>query len=105
MQKKQESQKKNNDCKAKGIYFKVEDKVYVKNYRPGPAWLAGEILKKQGSVLFEMKVLNEMVWYIHVNQIRSHTSEHEEPWSDRESIENNQSFWGFPIDVPANVPS
>ena len=77
MQKKQESQKKNYDCKAKGRYFKVGDKVYVKNYRPRPVWVAGEILKKQGSVLFEVKVLKGMVWRRHVNQIRSRTSEHE----------------------------
>ena len=105
MQKKQESQKKNYDCKGKGRYFKVGDKVYVKNYRPRPVWVAGEILKKQGSVLFEVKVLKAMVWRRHVNQIRSCTSEHEEPWSNRESEENSQSFVGFPIDVPANVPS
>ena len=104
VQKKQERQKKNYDCKAKDRYFKVGDKVYVKNYRPRPTWVAGEILKKQGSVLFEVKVLNGMAWRRHVNQIRRRTSVHEEPWSDQESEENSQSLLGFPIDVPANVP-
>ena len=69
MKKKQESQKRNYDCKAKDRYFKVGDKVYVKNYRPGPAWVAGEILKKRGSIMFEVKGLNGMVWRRYVNQI------------------------------------
>ena len=30
----------------------------MKNYRPGQVWVAGEILKKRGYVLFEVKVLN-----------------------------------------------
>ena len=51
LQKKQKSQKRNYDCKAKDRYFKVGDKVYVKNYRPGPAWVAGEILKKYQDTL------------------------------------------------------
>ena len=46
-----------------------------------------------------------MVWRRHVNQIRSHTSDLEEPLSDRESEENSQSFLGFPMDFSANVSS
>ena len=42
--------------------------------------------------MFEVKVLNKMVWRRHVNQIQSHTSDHEKPWSDQESEENSQSF-------------
>ena len=55
--------------------------------------------------MFEVKVLNKMVWCRHVNQIQSRTSDHEKPWSDQESEENSQSFLGFPMDVPANVSS
>ena len=47
VQKKQKSQKRNYDCKAKDRYFKVGNKVNVKNYRPRPAWVAGEILKNE----------------------------------------------------------
>ena len=53
VQKKQENQKRNYDGKAKYRYFKVGDKVYVKSYRPGPVWVAGDA----------------MVWLRHVNQM------------------------------------
>ena len=55
--------------------------------------------------MFEVKVLNGMVWSIHVNQIQSCTSDPEEPWSDQESERKSQSFLGLYMDVPANVSS
>ena len=46
----QERQKQSRDKCAKGLpEFDVSDRVYVRNYAPGPGWLAGRIMMKAGN--------------------------------------------------------
>ena len=53
-------------------------------YMPGPVWVAGEILKKYGSIMIKVKVMNGMIWRRHVNQV--HIREHL-------SLQNPRKTW------------
>ena len=50
--------------------FKKNDTVYVRDYRNGfPNWIDGVVLKRNGSVLYDVKVLGG-IWTRHKNQLR-----------------------------------
>ena len=52
------------------IPYKVGAKVYVRDYRHGyDRWIEGEVAKRQGKVMYEVRV-NQEIWTRHHNQLR-----------------------------------
>ncbi|KER34119.1 hypothetical protein T265_00007 [Opisthorchis viverrini] len=55
---------------AVGTPFKVGTPVLVRDYRPGhDSWIAGRILRKRGSVMYDVSV-GQDTWTRHQNQLR-----------------------------------
>ena len=71
VQKKQEKQKKNHDCRSRDRPLKEGDHKYVRNFRSGTAWVPGDILKQTGPVLFQVKVAGGITLRRHIDQLRS----------------------------------
>lgn len=55
--------------------FKVGDLVFVRNYRQGDTWLAGEVLSKTGPVSYQIRLDDNRIRRCHVDQIRSRSVE------------------------------
>ncbi|CAH8288100.1 unnamed protein product [Schistosoma rodhaini] len=52
------------------ILYEVGAKVYVRDYRHGyDKWIEGEVAKRQGKVMYEVRV-NREIWTRHHNQLR-----------------------------------
>ena len=67
---KQQQQKTSHDASAKMRVFQVGDEVYVKNHRPGPVWLPGEIVEATGPLSFRVQLEDERVWRCHQDHLR-----------------------------------
>ena len=49
-------------------------KVWIRNYRPGPKWLSGTVLESQGPLLYKVETTNNQTWKRHIEQLRSRES-------------------------------
>ncbi len=56
---------------SKERVFVTEQKVMVRNFRPGLAWFPGTILRKLGPVSFLAEVENGLCWRRHVHHLRA----------------------------------
>ena len=61
-------QAKGHDVRTKSREFNVGDLVYARNYSPGPMWLPGEIVEKQGSTLYTVLLTDG-------RRVRKHTDQ------------------------------
>ena len=68
---KQAVQKRQHDQHAQERNLVVGQKVMVKNFRPGPTWVPGEITKQLGPVTFEIRVCDGQTWKRHVDHIKT----------------------------------
>ena len=68
---KQDLQKRHHDRHAHERNFMVGQRVMVRNYRPGPAWIPGTITQAQGPLTFIVCVESGQLWKRHVDQLKS----------------------------------
>ena len=52
----QSRQKLGHDVHSRPRDYQVGDKVYARNYGPGPLWLPGAVLEVRGSVLYSIQL-------------------------------------------------
>ena len=71
VQQKQAQQKWNHDQRVLQVSFNMGDWVFVKNYRHGPGWLPGTVVRQKGPVSYDVQVAGE-VWHRHMDQLRNH---------------------------------
>ena len=99
VEKEQERQKIAHDCRAVNRTFNIGEKVYTRNYGQGEKWLPAKVIKKLGSQLFTVELVqNKMVWRRHLNQLRQRYGED----SDLLGTEKNTSSQAprEPIEYP-----
>ena len=68
---KQAAQKHQHDQHARERSFAIGQKVMVKNLRPGPAWIPGEITKQLGPVTFSVLIRDGQTWKRHVDHLKA----------------------------------
>ena len=66
----QEQQQKSHDVRAKPRSFSLGERVYAKNYGPGPKWLPGVVRRREGSMLFEVHLDDGRIIRRHADQLR-----------------------------------
>ena len=71
VERKQSQQKVKHDRHAHERTFQLEQTVMVRNFRNGPKWVRGVIIKRKGPVTYLVRVDNGTVWKRHVDHIRS----------------------------------
>ena len=62
-------QKRAHDSHSTDRQFQVNDTVYVRNYGVGPQWLSGCVVGLQGSVMYRVRLDNDSVIVLHVDQL------------------------------------
>ena len=63
-------QKTHHDRSSKERQFSIGDNVLVRNFTPGPKWLAGKILQCTGPVSFTITLTDDRVVRRHVDHVR-----------------------------------
>ena len=66
----QERQKAAHDSHARFRELHIGQKVMVRNMRPGPTWIPGEIVQKLGPVTYLVDVFSDKPWKCHVDQLK-----------------------------------
>ena len=61
-------QAKGHDVHTKPREFNIEELVYARKYSPGPMWLPGEVVEKQGSALYTVLLTDG-------RRVRKHTDQ------------------------------
>ena len=69
---KQADQANRHDVHSKMRSFTVNQKVMVRNYRPGPKWIPATIIRQLGPLSFTVKVKNGLEWKRHMEQIQGY---------------------------------
>jgi len=65
-------QKANYDKKAKVAKFVIGQRIMAKNFRDGPTWLPGVVVKQLGVLTFLVQLGKGQFWKRHSNQLRYH---------------------------------
>ena len=73
--KKQAEQVKQHDTHAKWRSFQESQKVMARNFRPGPKWVPGTIIKQLGPVSFLVRISEGIEWKRHIDHIRDYTGD------------------------------
>ena len=102
VQKKQEKQKKNHDCRSRDRPLKEGDHMYVINFRSGTAWVLRDILKQTGPVLFQVKVAGGITLRRHIDQLCSQVTHCPLNSETSEAEENSCSFLGSPLSLSSH---
>ena len=87
----QERQRKAHDSHARHREFKVDDRVYVKNYSTGNTWLPGKVTKKLGSAMYAVLLEDGRNVRKHGDQMRSRTDSNEQV-DDSVGMDSDDSF-------------
>ena len=66
----QTAQKIQHDKSSQAHHFHVQDKVYVRNFRNVPTWLAGVIVATRGPVSYDIELADDRVVRRHMDNIR-----------------------------------
>ena len=74
---KQSNQKQQHDQHARNRVFEVDQKVMVRNMRPGPTWIPGVIIQQIGPVSYLVDVHGEKPWKCQVDQFKELMGESE----------------------------
>ena len=72
---KQADQVKQHNTHAKQRSFRENQRVMVKNFRPGPKWVPGIIIKQLGPLSFLVRTSEDLEWKRHSDHIRDYTSD------------------------------
>ena len=72
---KQADQVKQHNTHAKQRSFRENQRVMVKNFRPGPKWVPGIIIKQLGPLSFLVRTSEDLEWKRHLDHIRDYTSD------------------------------
>ena len=75
----------------------VGQRVMVRNLRPGPSWIPGTIVSRNGPLSYVVQVKGEQVWKRHIEHLRemgdTPVEEQTEPRSDDQiPIDESESF-------------
>ena len=68
--KKQENQMKHHDPHARARDLTVGQRVMVRNFRAGPLWIPGTVVKQNGPLTYLVKVKEDQVWKRHIDHVR-----------------------------------
>ena len=66
----QAKQKDRHDLHARLREFIIGEKVMVRNMRPGPNWIPGEIIQKVGPVTYLVDTHGDRPWKCHIDQLK-----------------------------------
>ena len=77
----QERQKRYHDSRAQDREIEAGQEVMARNFRDGPKWVKGKVVKKIGAVMFEVRV-GDGIWRRHANQLLRYRGHPEEPESE-----------------------
>ena len=115
----QADQKVAHDRHSRDREFMVGQRVMVRNLRPGPSWIPGTIVSRNGPLSYVVQVKGEQVWKRHIEHLRevgdTPVEEQTEPRSDDQiPIDESVSFpvtpdvegdaTTRPTDVQSNSP-
>ena len=64
VEEKQENQMKHHDSRARARDFTVGQRVMVRNFRQGPRWIPGTVVKQNGPLTYLVKVRETQVWML-----------------------------------------
>lgn len=96
---KQADQKVTHDQHSRSREFMVGQRVMVRNLRPGPSWIPGTIVERNGPLSYVVQVKGEQVWKRHVEHLQEvGDTPVEEPTRDRD--DTNQP----PVDESDSFP-
>ena len=92
---KQADQANRHDVHLKMRSFTVNQKVMVRNYRPGPKWITATIIRQLGPLSFMVKVKNGLEWKRHMEQIQGYlpTSEDISCSSSASTDDQSMTIW------------
>lgn len=96
--KQQLQQKQGHDKKARQRDFEVGTEVLTRNFRSGPKWSQGTIIKKNGPVTYDVSVAGE-IWKRHVDQILRYEGSYQSTVQDSTTEEFDQSG----LDTPQTI--
>ena len=104
---KQSNQKQQHDQHARNRVFEVDQKVMVRNMRPGPAWIPGVNIQQMGPVSYLVDVHGEKPWKCHVDQLKELMGESEvipvEVSPQLEPMEPQEVFVPEDLEPPISV--
>ena len=70
VEEKQENQMKHHDLHARARDLTVGQRVMVRNFRQGPHWIPGTVVKQKGPLTYLVKVRETQVWKRHIDHLR-----------------------------------
>ena len=70
VEEKQASQKKQHDSHARVRDLTVGQRVMARNFRNGPRWIPGTVVKQNGPLTYLVKVRDDQVWRRHIDHLR-----------------------------------
>ena len=70
VEEKQVSQKKQHDSHARVRDLTVGQRVRARNFRNGPRWIPGTVVKQNGPLTYLVKVRDDQVWRRHIDHLR-----------------------------------
>ena len=62
VEEKQENQMKHHDSHARARELTVRQRVMVRNFRQGPRWIPGTVVKQKGPLTYLVKVRGTQMW-------------------------------------------
>ena len=104
VQKKQEKQKKDHNSRSRDRPLKEGDHGYVRNFRSGPVWVPGDVLKQTGPMSFQVKVAGAITLRCYIDQLCSRVTCCPLNSETSEAEENSHSFLGFPLSLSCHSP-
>ncbi len=62
--------------------FRINQKVWARNYKEKPRWVSGFVVQKLGAVTYRVKIQNGLIWKRHADQLKPNfsTSEDEDSY-------------------------
>ena len=70
VEEKQENQMKHHDSHARARDLTIGQRVMVRNFRAGPHWIPGTVVKQNGPLTYLVKVRENQVWKRHIDHVR-----------------------------------
>ena len=95
---KQDEQKQHHDRHAKERQLSLGQKVYAKNFRPGPTWVPAIVRKLLGPLTYLVEVEQRQHWRHHIDHLHPRDSE------ETNRTESTDDF-GYPKPEAASTPT
>ena len=99
VEKKQYSQKRSHDKSAKPRSFKVQDKVYIRNFGDGESWIPGTITRLLGPFSFVIELADGRSVRRHIDHVLPRSLKRNAFWvwvqkqADTTNIDKVSQFW------------